>query len=335
MEIEFTEDPQLPMGTGIFFSTKVQISTAKAKSKSNPVNTDRIKDLHGTMANVVPKWLLRGRGIPLSYRDRGNERALSMDLPINFDSAYLVPDLEALRLLTKLKKLKLPSFKIHHEEFNRRQKIIYWRGSTTGMGRIDTVEKLSIIPRVKICFSSLSCRLYDLKISALVQSESTVEKDLKHWLIERNIFSEYTPPDTFYNYYATIMIPGNASPWGVLEKMYNGLLIIKPRQEYQTLFASLMKDNHCVPLIDYSTNSLESTATWCSLHEQETSKIAWRGRVLAYSYLCNLKIICIAKMLLAKHGLANKYLLRSIHEIFKIYLFAFYWFYMCKRHLQS
>ena len=326
MNIEYLKDERLPKGVGRFCVTKVQISEAVAQSTPAAVNANRIRDLHAVIMNALPNWLFRGRGVSLCYTDRGKKTSLSMDLPIENGSEFLVPDLEALRFIAKTKKLQLPSFKEHCRQFNRRHEIIFWRGATTGLGNIQSINHLNSIPRIQICLSALSCSMYDLRISSLVQADENVEDELKEWMIDEGIFAEYVCSEVFNDYFATVMMPGNATPWGVLEKMYNGLLIIQPRQFFQTLFAYMLKSkHHCIPIPNYSASSLKHTAAWCLSNKSDASKIAWRGRVLAYSYLSNLKAIYIAKALLIKYGLGSTFLLWIFQRIFNAYVLCFYW----------
>ena len=257
----------------------------------------RALDLESQLRRVLPKWIFSKKGFLVAYRDKGVEKILSMDLPVSKAKCYLIPDLEALKLLAEKPVVRPPSFNRHHEEYSARRKVIFWRGSTTGGGRIDSIDHLISTSRVKACMAAKSIDGYDIKIAAVVQADEAVKKYLEKYLVDQGLFSEWVRPETFNGFFATLTLQGNASPWGILEKMSHGILMISPPHFSQTLFSSLLiPGKHFLPLSDVTTSSLEEVSQWLAENELCASRIAWKGRILAFVYLKSIRHILMAKI---------------------------------------
>ena len=162
---------------------------------------------------------------------------------------------------------------------------------------------------------------YDVKIAAVVQADEAIRKDIEKYLEEQDLFSEWVSPQAFNGFFATLTLPGNASPWGILEKMSHGILMISPPRLSQTLFSSLLiPGKHFVALSCVTTSSLEEVSLWLTENELCASRIAWRGRILAFTYLKSMRLVLIAKIILASIKLDKAWTLSVVHSLFVIYI---------------
>ncbi len=226
----------------------------------------------------------RSLNLQFDTDDYGSPHSLSMDSE-NID--ILIPDEYSMRNHYKKRYTTNPmTFNQFKIDWLKRKNQIYWRGSTTGGGIINTKKDLFKLMRVIICKSYSSNKLFNMKISKVVQNNLPKQIIINELKKER-IWSRSVFENTFSNYCCYPDIPGNALAWGSIRKYLMGNLIFKSNTKRQLYYYRFLKPwKHYIP-VEENFLDLEEKHSWVKSHMEEAAFIAWNGYIQANNYIQN------------------------------------------------
>ena len=130
----------------------------------------------------------------------------------------------------------IQSFRKNSRPLRHRKKIVFWRGSTTGVA--DTCEELS---RMKMCRAAAGVQWLDLKITRYIQycggkpyEVANHTKELE-WVQHRGI----------------IDIDGNVNAWGLFWRLATGSVVFRVQPRFANYYTSQANPwVHYIPLAD-------------------------------------------------------------------------------------
>ncbi len=226
--------------------------------------------------------------------DYGNSNSLSMD---SEDINNLIPDEYSMRNHYKKRYSNNPmSFNQFKRDWLNRKNQIYWRGSTTGGGILNTKEDLFKLKRVILCKLHNSNVSFNMRISKIVQNNLPKEFFIKE-LKKENIWSRSVFENTFSKYCFYPDIPGNALAWGSIRKYLMGNLIFKESMKRQLYYYRFLKPwKHFIP-VEKDFVDIEEKFRWVTSHMEESAFIAWNGYIQANNYIQNAPDHLISRIL--------------------------------------
>ena len=214
--------------------------------------------------------------------DTSHNEIFSMD---GTNIQWLVPDLFSMQEATKYTRPKQPETQENFEnKWQKRPLKMFWRGTTTGQGRINNPTQLYSIPRVIICRQFNKYKDFDIKISS-INCPSHIRADAENLLKSLDIWGDFVDESIFGNakYYPDI--PGNALAWGTIRKYMRGCLIFKPESKRELYYYRLIKPwVHFVP-VKNNFSDLRDKFTWAENNPSHAMKIAWEGKQFATEYI--------------------------------------------------
>lgn len=227
--------------------------------------------------------------IPISFRDTGDEGMLSPDRNITV-SQILGPDLY---ILGKGKGRIPPLCSVPREifdlEFSRKNKVLFWRGSSTGDGEISSLDMLRENRRVRACvhIAKTMGTLADCKI-VMLTVQSSILDDARFLLEELGIFSKIVSEDVFADYQMFLDIAGNAAAWGTYLRYLQGCLVFRVKSNRELLYYSSQKPwVHFIPVSE-DLSDLESGVVWALRNQKEAAAIAYSGRAHMVDFINNI-----------------------------------------------
>ena len=284
---------------------EISISIKKHKPESVVISiSNKIIEIQGRYTTCLNYWLPScieaayhsGRSLNLKFDtdDYGSSSCLSMD---SEDINNLIPDEYSMRNYYKKRYSNNPmTFNKFKNNWLKRKKQMYWRGSTTGGGIITTKNDLFKLKRVIICKSHNRNSLYNMKISKIVQN-NIPKKVLINELKKENIWSRSVFENTFSNYCFYPDIPGNALAWGSIRKYLMGNLIFKSSTKRQLYYYRFLQPwKHYIP-IEENFVDLEEKYSWIMSHMEQSAFIAWNGYIQANNYIKNTPKYLISRIL--------------------------------------
>ena len=224
-------------------------------------------------------------------------RYLFRDVMKNSKPNSLIPNEYSMRNYYKRRYSNNPkTFNQFKKNWLKRKNQIYWRGSTTGGGMLNTKNDLFKLQRVRLCKlhnRNISC---NMKISKIVQNNVP-----KHILInelkKESIWARSVFENTFSNYCCYPDLPGNALAWGSIRKYLMGNLIFKSSTKRQLYYYRFLKPwKHYIP-IEENFLDLEEKHSWITSHMEEAAFIAWNGYIQANDYIKNIPEYLISQIL--------------------------------------
>ena len=226
--------------------------------------------------------------------DYGNSNCLSMD---SEDINNLIPDEYSMRNHYKKRYNDNPMpFNQFKKYWLRRKDQIYWRGSTTGGGILNTKKDLFKLRRVILCKLYNHNNSFNMKISKIVQNNLPKEI-LINELKKENIWTRSVFENTFSKYCFYPDIPGNALAWGSIRKYLMGNLIFKSTTKRQLYYYRFLKPwKHYIP-VEENFLDLEEKYSWVKSHMEEAAFIAWNGYIQANTYIKNIPEYLISQIL--------------------------------------
>ena len=266
--------------------------------------SDKVTEIKGRYSICLNYWLpncieavyLSRRSLSLRFDtdDYGNHSSLSMDSE-NIDN--LIPDEYAMRNHYKKRySNNLLTFHKFKRNWLNRINQIYWRGSTTGGGILNTKNDLFKLQRVILCKKYNQNICFNLKISKIVQN-NIPKKILINELKKEKIWSRSVFESRFSNYSCYPDIPGNALAWGSIRKYLMGNLIFKSSTKRQLYYYRFLKPwKHYIPT-EEDFLDLEEKYSWVKNHMEEAALIAWNGYVQANDYIKNTQEYLISQII--------------------------------------
>ena len=266
--------------------------------------SNKIKEIKGRYSICLNYWLPscieavyrshRSLNIKFDTDDYGSDNCLSMD---SEDSNYLIPDEYSMRNHYKKRYNNNPiKFNKFKKDWLKRKNQIYWRGSTTGGGILNTKNDLYKLRRVILCKMYNRNHSFNMKISKIVQN-NLAKQILINELKKENIWSRAVFENKFSNYSCYPDIPGNALAWGSIRKYLMGNLIFKSSTKRQLYYYRFIKPwKHYIP-IEENFLDLEEKYSWVKAHMEEAAFIAWNGYVQANDYIKNTQEYLISQII--------------------------------------
>jgi hypothetical protein len=220
---------------------------------------------------------------PFFYGDKGRGYGSVLCYDSNFDYHLLLPDSDFLyRYAYQDFKEQLVSQSI---SWNKRQEIVYWRGSSTGDKEDDYQWRM--MPRFKLCQLAtevVNKELFDLKITRITNrfSSPKVIEEIKN----SGLTAPYTAAIDQVKYKYLIDIDGHGSTWtGLFLRLLTGSTVLKVNSERgfrQWFHNRLIPWENYVP-IEPDFSNLEETVLYLKTHDELARKIGQAGQELAYS----------------------------------------------------
>lgn len=164
--------------------------------------------------------------------------------------------------------------------WRKRERTIFWRGSATGRSETGDYRDL---PRVRLAFLCRDQRRTDVKICHVPQQVREYHDPgaAAAELGRARLMAEWTPMPEFARRRYTIDIDGNASAWGLFEKMLLGLCILKVGTPCsQWFYPRLTPWEHFVP-VQQDLSDLPAAIEWCFANDREAAAIAEAAQRLA------------------------------------------------------
>ncbi|MFL0605733.1 glycosyl transferase family 90 [Cylindrospermopsis raciborskii] len=220
---------------------------------------------------------------PFFYGDKGRGDGSILCYDSNFDHHLLLPDSDFLyRYAYQDFKEQLVSQSI---SWNKRQEILYWRGSSTGDKEDD--YQWRIMPRFRLCQLAtevVNKELFDIKITRITNRFSSPEviEEIKN----SGLTAPYTAAIDQVKYKYLIDIDGHGSTWtGLFLRLLTGSTVLKVNSERgfrQWFHNRLIPWENYVP-IEPDFSNLEETVLYLKTHDELARKIGQAGQELAYS----------------------------------------------------
>ncbi len=226
--------------------------------------------------------------------DYGNSNCLSMD---SEDINNLIPDEYSMRNHYKQRYNNNPMpFHKFKKNWLERQHQVFWRGSTTGGGVLNTTKDLFKLKRVILCQLYNHNNSFNMKISKIVQNnlpkQILIDELKKEKIWTRSVFE-----NTFSKYCFYLDIPGNALAWGSIRKYLMGNLIFKSTTIRQLYYYRFLKPwTHYIP-VDENFLDLDEKYSWVKSNMEEAALIAWNGYIQANNYIKNTPEYLISRIL--------------------------------------
>ena len=266
--------------------------------------SNKIEEIKGRYSICLNYWLpncieavyrsRRSLNLKFDTDDYGSSNSLSMD---SENINVLIPDEYSMRNHYKKRYKTNPmTFNQFKIDWFKRKNQMYWRGSTTGGGMLNTKQDLFELKRVILCKSYSRNILFNMKISKVVQNNLSKQIIINELKKER-IWSRAVFENTFSNYCFYPDIPGNALAWGSIRKYLMGNLIFKSNTKRQLYYYQFIKPwKHYIPL-EENFLDLEEKYSWVKSHMEEAAFIAWNGYIQANNYIQNTPEYLISRIL--------------------------------------
>ncbi len=297
-EIEITKDLSI-------MEIEISISFNKESPEKVVISiSDTREEITGRYSICLNYWLPNcieavyrsKRPLTLKFNtdDYGNSNCLSMDTEyIN----NLIPDEYSMRSHYKKRYSNNPiPFLQFKKNWLKRKNQVFWRGSTTGGGVLNTKKDLFKLRRVILCKLYNHNNSFNMKISKIVQN-NIPKQILINELKKENIWTRSVFENTFSNYCFYPDIPGNALAWGSIRKYLMGNLIFKSTTKRQLYYYRFLKPwKHYIP-VEENFIDLNEKYSWAKSHMQEAAFIAWNGYVQANNYIKNTPEYLISRIL--------------------------------------
>ena len=170
---------------------------------------------------------------------------------------------------------------------------MFWRGTTTGAFQLN-VSKVIRLPRYNLCLKArrfadkADVRFYSVVQSANYQEQTAIIEHLGN----QHLLGGWTPIEQFTNYKYILQIGGNATSWGLVQKLRLGCCILLVEGEWRNWHEQeLIPWIHYVP-VSSSLADLDERIEWCFSFQSQAKEIAIAGRQFAtqMSYADELKL---------------------------------------------
>ena len=214
--------------------------------------------------------------------DTSHDKVFSMD---GTNIQWLIPDLFSMQEAGNHTKPEcIETQEAFAESWQNRPLKMFWRGSTTGQGRITNLNQLDAIPRLTICRQFNNHEGINLKLSK-INCPAAVRREAEKSLKAQGVWGEFVDESIFSNVKYYPDIPGNALAWGTIRKYIRGCLIFKPESKRELYYYRLIKPwVHYIP-VKNNFSDLQEKFTWAEENPSQAIKIAWEGKRFATQYL--------------------------------------------------
>jgi hypothetical protein len=230
----------------------------------------------------------------LACSDEGDASALSMDWE---STESLIPDIFSTAYAAEHKNGDVSSYGHFQKCFFRKQRIVFWRGSTTGRFNQSSEADLLQNPRVAACLKFRNNRHIDFKIARLVQVDPLFQQQASQLLADLGIIDPWVDESMFGKNRFYIDLPGNASSWGTFKKYLMGCLVLRPLSTKKLLYHAYLRPFvHYVPL-EPDLADMEEKLAWLINNPEKSSKIAYNGNVIVRQYVAMIPRLLRRKMM--------------------------------------
>ena len=230
----------------------------------------------------------RTRGIQKTLSFCSDDTDTSHDKVFNMDGKniqWLIPDLFSMQEAENHTQPEcIETQETFSESWKNRPLKMFWRGSTTGQGRITNLNQIDTIPRLTICRQFNNHEGINLKLSN-INCPAAIRRDGENALKAQGVWGEFVNESIFSNVKYYPDIPGNALAWGTIRKYIRGCLIFKPESKRELYYYRLIKPwVHFIPVKD-DFSDLQEKFSWAEGNPSQAIKIAWEGKQFATQYL--------------------------------------------------
>ena len=297
-EIELTQNLSI-------MEIEISISFQKQSPEKVVISiSDKREQITGRYSICLNYWLpncieavyrsKRSLKLKFDTDDYGNSNCLSMDSE-DFDN--LIPDEYSIRNHYKKRYTNNPMpFHQFKKNWLKRKEQVFWRGSTTGGGVLNTTKDLFKLKRVRLCKLYNHNNSFNMKISKIVQN-SLPKQIFINELKNEKIWTRSVFENTFSKYCFYPDIPGNALAWGSIRKYLMGNLIFKSTTKRQLYYYRFLKPwKHYIP-VEENFLDLDEKYSWVKSHMEEAAFIAWNGYVQANNFIKNTPEYLISRIL--------------------------------------
>jgi hypothetical protein len=177
-------------------------------------------------------------------------------------------------------------------DWSSRQSRVFWRGTTTGELYF-TRESLLDLPRYRLCKAAkMLGDVADVRFYNVVQTRDNERDAVVEHLTQNDMLGDWAEIDQFARYKYTIQIGGNATSWGLAQKLRLGCCVLFVEGDWVN-----WQERELVPWVHYipvsaDVSDLADRVNWCINNDFAASTIASQARnfVLRGGYRNQLKV---------------------------------------------
>ena len=151
--------------------------------------------------------------------------------------------------------------------------VCMWRGSTTGQSSSgQNLESLMKSGRVLLAINQKNCDYSNIKISRIVQVDSSQIKFAEKMLREQGIFGDLIDSGEFANYKYFPDVDGNVRAWGSIQKFLSGCLVFRPYPSKRKIFSDLfLHPYECFVPVKKDFSDLSEKIIWAENNREEAA----------------------------------------------------------------
>jgi len=168
-------------------------------------------------------------------------------------------------------------------DWNARQSKVFWRGTTTG-ALYHNRESLLTLPRYRLCEEAKKLgEAADVKFYSVVQTVNSEHEAVVEHLTKAGLLSGWEEIDRFANYKYVVQIGGNATSWGLVQKLRLGACMLFVDGAWQNWHERCLKPwVHYVP-VQADLSDFGARVNWCLENDEKARSIGKNCRELGAS----------------------------------------------------
>ena len=170
----------------------------------------------------------------------------------------------------------------HQTLWDQRSTVVCWRGSATGLGKLNLQSSEYINQRLRLVSKCSGMTNVDVKI--VINHYLPNSFEFYSNPLNRHLFGEYIAPEAWQAAKYAIDIDGNSNTWtNFMRLLLLGCCVLKVESEFgyrQWYYHKLRPYQHYVP-VKADLSDLESQIEWINIHDNKAREIAANGQALA------------------------------------------------------
>lgn len=203
---------------------------------------------------------------------------LSFAKPIADEHALLIPDPYYLSNIGYRENFETIDSALAQVSRSDRLPRAYWRGSSTGFPTI-TASDWKNNPRVKLCFFAKQFpQLLDARITRIVQAETDAIRNDKEF---QSILTDWEPIANNMIYRFGVDVDGNSCAWGLFQKLYMDLALVKVRSDWMQWYYPLIKEGEHLLSVNPELDNLQELLLGLAADDALACRLANNARELA------------------------------------------------------
>jgi len=176
-------------------------------------------------------------------------------------------------------------------EWEARQSKVLWRGTTTGALYFNR-EALPTLPRYRLCAAAKAFgHAADVRFYSVVQTAAHEREAVFEHLMQAGMLGDWVEIDQFAHYKYVVQIGGNATSWGLVQKLRLGACMLFVEGAWQNWHERYLEPwVHYIPVQDDLSDFAEKLR-WCYENDADAREIGKNCRALgvALDYATELK----------------------------------------------